>query len=172
MIYESRHREAPLSQGDIFEKCPLVYWITERDSAGLLQLASASSDERVVVLTQACDLANTKTSKVQIAVVHATDKLVFEGILKPQTIRDQVRRHRVFGWYFLPAGDGNPESIVDLHDIHTVPRELLEEQLRLGHRNSAISTPFREHLAQHFATTYSRIALPEPYESTAESHGN
>jgi hypothetical protein len=24
-------------------------------------------------------------------------------------------------------------------------------------------TPYREHLAQHFAVTYSRIGLPEPY---------
>ncbi|HVA45620.1 MAG TPA: hypothetical protein VNH11_04470 [Pirellulales bacterium] len=145
-----------------------MYWTAERDQGGELQLRSASSNERVIVLTQACDLANSKTSKVQIAVVHATVRLVREGILKAQTIRDQVRRHLVFGWYFLPAAERNPESIVDLHDIHTVPRELLEEQIRQGHRNSAISTPFREHLAQHLATTYSRIALPEPYETLPE----
>jgi hypothetical protein len=28
-------------------------------------------------------------------------------------------------------------------------------------------TPYREHLAQHFSVTYSRIGLPEPY-GTAE----
>lgn len=168
MIYEVPPDNTALSQGDIFEPCSLVNWITERDSTGTLRVEPASSQERVVVLTQACDLANPKTSRVQIAVVHATDKLVVSGILKAQTIRDQVRRHRVFGWYFLPAGNGNPESIVDLHDIHTVPRELLEEHVRLGHRTSAIATPFREHLAQHFATTYSRIALPEPYETLPE----
>ena len=26
-------------------------------------------------------------------------------------------------------------------------------------------SPYREHLAQHYATTYARIALPEPYET-------
>lgn len=31
---------------------------------------------------------------------------------------------------------GNPEAIVDLHDVHTVPRELLDEQIRLGHRKA------------------------------------
>lgn len=168
MIYDVPSTDAPLSQGDILGECPLVYWIASRDQDGNLSVQSASSKERVIVLTQACDLANTKTSKVQIAVVHETEKLVREAFLKPQTIRDQVRQHRVFGWYFLPAGNGNPESIVDLHDLHTVPRELLEEQIRLGRRKAAISTPFREHLAQHFATTYSRIALPEPYETRPE----
>jgi hypothetical protein len=168
MIYESPDADAPLSQGDIFEECPLVYWMTERGEKGELHIQSASSHERVVVLTQACDLANTKTSKVQVAIVHTTESLVRDGVLKPQTIRDQVRRHRVFGWYFLPAGDGLPESIVDVHDIHTLPRELLEQQIGLGRRQGAIATPFREHLAQHFATTYSRIALPEPYKTLPE----
>ena len=128
-------------------------------------MSSALSSERVVVLTQACDLADARTTRVQVAVVYSTDELVADGTLKAQTIRDQVRRHRVFGWYFLPAGEANPESIIDLHDIHTVPRELLEEGIRQGHRMATISTPFREHLAQHFAATYSRIALPEPYET-------
>ncbi|HQU46187.1 MAG TPA: hypothetical protein PK867_25460 [Pirellulales bacterium] len=168
MIYEARASETPLGQGNILEECPLVYWTAGMDQHGMLQFQSASSVERVVALTQACDLANTKTSKVQVAVVHATAKLVRDGILKAQTVRDQVRRHLVFGWYFLPAEDGNPESIVDLHDVHTVPRELLDEQIRLQHRKTAISTPYREHLAQHFATTYSRIALPEPYETLPE----
>lgn len=162
MIYVRRSHDAALDQGGIIDSCPLIYWTTGRNRDGRLDVRSASSDERVIVLTQACDLSNAKTSKVQVAIVHATDRLVNEGILKPQTIRDQVRRHLVFGWYFLPAGDGNPESIVDLHDIHTLPRELLEEQIRFGHRTWALSTPYREHLAQHFATTYSRIALPEP----------
>lgn len=62
----------------------------------------------------------------------STAKLVNAGILKAQTIRDQVRRHLVFGWYFLPAGEENPQSIVDLRDIHTVPRDLLEEQSASG----------------------------------------
>jgi hypothetical protein len=165
MIYETRDAEAPLTQGDIIEECPLVYWTTGRGPDGAFVRQSATSVERVIVLTQACDLTNTKTSNVQVAIVHATDWLVTEGILTAQTVRDQVRRHRVFGWYFLPADAHNPESIVDLRDLHTVPRDLLEEQIRLGHRKSTISTPYREHMAQHFAATYSRIALPEPYQT-------
>ncbi|HVV99186.1 MAG TPA: hypothetical protein VHB77_02530 [Planctomycetaceae bacterium] len=168
MIYESRPLEASLSQGDIFEPCALVYWVVQSDKGGILQVQTGSSNERVIVLTQACDLANSKTSKVQVAVVHDAEKLVRAGVLKAQTIRDQVRRHQVFGWYFLPAGETHPESIVDLHDIHTIPREILERDIQKGHRVCGMSTPYREHLLQHFATTYSRIALPEPYETLPE----
>ena len=159
MIYEQPSAENPLSQGDILLQCPLVYWEMVDNS----NYESVTSTETVVVLTQACDLANTKTSKVQVAVMHEIQMLVDEKILKPQTVRDQIRRHRVFGWYFLPAGNDVPESIVDLRDIHTVPRQLLEQQIASGHRVATLKTPYREHLAQHFAVTYSRIALPEPY---------
>jgi len=31
------------------------------------------------------------------------------------------------------------------------------------HRRSRIQVPYREHLARHFAETYARIGLPEPY---------
>ncbi len=92
--------------------------------------------------------------------------LVQLNVLKPATVKDQIRTHRVFGLYFLPAfGDVLPESIVDLRDIHTLPRELLEQLVVRGQRTVTINTPFREHLAQHFAVTFSRIALPEPYET-------
>jgi hypothetical protein len=100
--------------------------------------------------------------------VHDAQKLVSAGILKSKVIQDQVRFHRVFGWYFLPAGGFLDESIVDLRDIHTPPRSLLEELIRQGNRSCQIESPYREHLAQHFAMTYSRIGLPLPYETRAD----
>ena len=57
------------------------------------------------------------------------------------------------------------ESIVDYRDIHTVSRELLQQLVTDGRRIARLNSPYREHLAQHFAVTFSRIALPEPYET-------
>ncbi len=166
MIYQAATPTAPLTQGDLIDNCPLIYWVM--NSAGSGGRQSASSLERVVVLTQACDLANTKTTRVQVAVVYEAASLVDAGLLKGQMIRDQIRRHRVFGWYFLPQSDLQPEAIVDLHDLHTLPRGLLEDLIADGNRVATIQSPFREHLAQHFAVTYSRIALPEPYDTEVD----
>jgi hypothetical protein len=83
----------------------------------MLERRATVSHERVVVLTQSCDLANDKTTNVQVAVAHEARRLVELGLLKEHTIRDQVRRHRVFGWYFLPTGQNQPESIVLLTSI-------------------------------------------------------
>lgn len=103
-------------------------------------------------------------------------------------VRDQVLRGLVYGWYFMPAALGPinvAESIVDLHDLHcdsdvrnrarlltvnrrdlhTVSRRVLEHLVAQGNRVARFITPYREHLAQQFTVTYSRIGLPEPFES-------
>jgi len=164
MIYRVPSPQDPLTQGDILDDCPLLYWETSAASEPEIVTATA----RVVALTQACDLAQSKSTRVLVAIVHEAQFLVEQGILKPSLIRDEVRRHRVYGWYFLPAGEVIRESIVDLRHLHTVPRDVLDRLINEGKRVTRLTTPYREHLAQHFATTYSRIGLPEPYETQAD----
>jgi hypothetical protein len=60
-------------------------------------------------------------------------------------------------------GLGLPEMIVDLRQLHTVRLDLLTALCRHGHRRARVQPLYREHLAKHFADTYSRIGLPEPY---------
>jgi len=164
MIYRTVDPKERLSQGDIIDGCPILSW--EVSSSKLEGAPKAVELEvRVVVLTQACDLAQEKASRVVVAVLHSARTLVDEGILKANVVEDLVRTHRVYGWYFLPAGPHQEESVVDLRDLHTIPRPILERLIRQGKRLSRIDTPYREHLAQHFSITYSRIGLPEPYET-------
>ncbi|HVC93544.1 MAG TPA: hypothetical protein VND64_07630 [Pirellulales bacterium] len=42
-------------------------------------------------------------------------------------------------------------------------RAVLEQLIGGGKRIASLVPPYREHLAQHFAVTYMRVALPEPY---------
>lgn len=167
MIYREPAADDALTQGDIFDDCPILergdIQSPEAQSTGIILRV------RAVVLTQACDLAESKATSVVVAVVHDAQTLVQRGILKAALIRDQVRRHRVYGWYFLPRAGGMEESLVDLRHLHTIPRIVLERLAGEGKRVTSIGTPYREHLAQHFAVTYSRIALPLPFETQAES---
>jgi hypothetical protein len=123
---------------------------------------------RAVVLTQACDLAQGKAKRVVVATVYPAEQLVATGEVKAATVRDHIRLGKMFGLYFLPAALEPipvPESIVDLRDLHTVPRALLEKLAADGKRPGRLNTPYREHLAQHFAVSYMRIALPERYDT-------
>jgi hypothetical protein len=168
MIYRTLEAEEPLSQGDILDDCP-IFGLDVSSSSGVdLDGAPARWCERVIVLTQACDLAQLKTSKVLVALVHPAQMLVERGVLKAPTIRDQVRRGLVYGWYFLPAASpalSLAESIIDLHDLHTIPRPVIERLVAAGKRVCRLASPFCEHLAQHFAVTYMRIGLPIPYDT-------
>jgi hypothetical protein len=168
MIYEELAPHEGLSQGDTIDECPILFWEMS-PSGSEAPLQPATVRVRVVALTQACDLAQMKATRALVAVVHDAQQLVDRGILKSALIRDQIRSHRVYGWYFLPAGAGVGESLVDLRDLHTIPRQILERLVQEGRRICRITTPYREHLAQHFATTYSRIGLPTPYETRADS---
>jgi hypothetical protein len=67
---------------------------------------------------------------------------------------------------------GVPESLVDLRDLHTVPRALMEGLRDQGRLVCRLITPYRKHLAQHFSVTYSRIGLPEPYATLEQSRGS
>ena len=155
-----------LTQGDLIDDCPLVGLKLTSTPLDLDHPPTKWWPARVIILTQACDLAQAKSSRVLVARVHDAQKLVDDGVLKGPTVRDQMRRHLVFGWYFLPAVTtpiALPESLIDLRDVHSVPSEVLDQLVAGGKRVASLASPYREHLAQHFAVTYMRIALPEPY---------
>ena len=95
-MYETAAPAEILSQGDVIDDCPLItIRIWPPDSGP--NIASETWTIRVVVLTQACDLAQDKTTRVVVAPVHEAAELVARNILKAGAIRDQVRRGLVFG---------------------------------------------------------------------------
>ena len=166
MIYRQPSPEAPIDQGDLIDGCP-VNSVDDFDKPSLANFELEYSTERVVVLTQTCDLANQRVRHAVVAVVHGANDLVASGQLKAADIRGPLRAGRVFGWYFLPKNLelGLGEMIVDLRQLHTVRLDLLIALCALGKRVARIQPLYREHLSKHFADSYSRIGLPEPYET-------
>ncbi len=166
-MYLPAERSDALTQGHILDACPILgFEVSTTDSRPV----STEERARVMVLSQACDLAQGKTDRVLVAVVHSAREMVERGILKAAFIRDNIRRGLVFGWYFLPASEPTipfQESVIDLRDLHTLDRGYLQRMLEDGKGVCRLATPYREHLNQHFAVTYMRIGLPEPYATEA-----
>ena len=63
------------------------------------------------------------------------------------------------------AALGLPEMIADLRRLHTVKLDVLRALCAAGRRAGRVQPLYREHLAKHFADTFSRIGLPRPYET-------
>ncbi|HEY7307938.1 MAG TPA: hypothetical protein VH643_01125 [Gemmataceae bacterium] len=164
MIYRLPSPDAPLDQGDIIDGCLLLYLATF-DLEGATPPTMDYALQRIIVLTQTCDLANAKARTVTAAVVLDAQALIDEQRLKAADIRGPVRAGRIWGWYFLPknAELRLPEMIVDFRQLHTVRMDLLTALCQRGQRKARVQPLYREHLAKHFADTYSRIGLPEPY---------
>jgi len=156
----------PVDQGDIIDGCPAIS-VKSYDPASASRPDAAWNLVRGYVLTQTCDLAQQKATTVAIAAVLDAAHLVADGTLKAADIRGPIRAGRVYGWYFLPRSDslGMSESIVDFRQIFTIPISVVAALCSSGKRRARLQSLYREHLAKHFADTYSRIGLPMPYET-------
>jgi hypothetical protein len=166
MIYDSPAPDAPLDQGDLIDACPILA-VAHFDVNAPDAVQVKITNPRVVLVTQTCDLANDKVTIGTVATVFAAQELVDDGILKPADVKGPLRSGRIWGLYFLPAdaARGLGEMIVDLRRLHTVRLDILRELCRAGKRRGRVQPLYREHLAKHFADTFSRIGLPRPYET-------
>jgi len=166
MIYSIPSPDDPIDQGDLVDGCPILQ-IAHFDPQLPDSPRVACSTHRVVVLTQTCDLANQKTQRVVVAIVHSAQLLVAQKIVRASDVRGPIRAGRVFGWYFLPAAAelGLEESIVDFRQLFTIPVDVIRKLTAAGRRQARVQPLYREHLAKHFSDTYSRIGLPEPFET-------
>jgi hypothetical protein len=166
MIYRLAATEEAIDQGDLIDECPVL-------RLKAMPPNSASPPEvdfafrRVIVLTQTCDLANEKVTTANVAEVFDAQFLIDQHLFKPADVKGPLRGGRVWGWYFLPADAalGLGEMVIDLRRLHTVPLDVLRQLCRAGKRSGRMQPLYREHLAKHFADTFSRIGLPRPYET-------
>jgi hypothetical protein len=167
MIYSSPKIDEPLDQGDLIDDCPVAS-ITHNQVGRVDQSKFAVDLHRVLVLTQTCDLAMAKTNSIVVASVFDAEEMIKAGFVKAADVKGPIRAGRSFGVYFLPANSETSfgEMIVDLRRLPTVGIEFLDELRLASKRRLRLVTPYREHLAKHFADTYSRIGLPQPYETT------
>ena len=166
MIYLKPDNSDPVDQGDIIDMCPTGIF-SSVDTAQPAEAGVEIVTHRVIVLTQTCDLANAKTNTANVASLFSVQFLIDEKIYVASDIRGPLRSGRIYGKYFLPADTtlGLGEMVVDFHRLHTVKIEVLKSLCAAGHRPARVQPLYREHLAKHFADTFSRIGLPKPYET-------
>src|SRR5262249_25532423 len=123
--------------------CP-IFSVVKFDPDHPESLEVKSTLQPVIVMTQTCDLANLKVSRVLVAVLLEAKSLVEQQLLKAADIRGPIRAGRVYGWYYLPPSEPNglSESIIDLRQLHSVRRDILHALCQRGNRRAlAIPLP-------------------------------
>lgn len=81
-MFSALPSDEPLTQGDIFDECPLVGLNATEAPSDLRNIPVKRWVARIIVLTQACDLAQAKPGRVLVAQVHDAQNLVEKGVLK------------------------------------------------------------------------------------------
>src|SRR5207245_1473164 len=97
MIYSAPASNDLLDQGDLIESCPVLS-ITSFNVTQPTEVAVKSTLQRVVVLTQTCDLANEKTTALDVAEVFDAQFLIDQHFFKSADVKGPLRAGRVWGW--------------------------------------------------------------------------
>jgi hypothetical protein len=125
---------------------------------------------RIVVVSQACDLEKCKNDKYEIrnivvAPVYTPDEL-FEGAESQNDKVMTIRKGNTRGLFWLPRAlpcidnDVFPASIVDLRQLYTVSRDLLDELKAKRLRKLSLGLLYRDSLSFSLATSYGRVGTP------------
>ncbi len=177
----------PLSQGELIFDCPLITWkgekITHVDKLNpeILQAATQAIRADVIVMTQACDLANNKVDNVILCPHLSIDdfKKSWEDDYRkkmqnptPKSWKstcDSICNGFIWNLSMLNSGDVGGKKInkriVFFNEIYTIPQVFLESLIKIPDtKRIQLKPPYREHLSQAFARFFMRVGLPAPID--------
>ena len=189
--YEAADATAELTQGDFIFDCPISTWAESQlglEPAETSQEHSLPEErlvrrreiisEDVIVMTQACDLANRKVTDVVLC-PHFPLSMFREEVWRPEQERkreksnsDAWAKHfnalkNGYLWNLCVLNSSTVEGlgmdlrVVEFHTVYTVPRDFLETLLRERAKpRLRLNPPYREHLSQAFARFFMRVGLP------------
>lgn len=154
-----------LAQGDLLPDClvPLIApeFGADEDRAEIL----VAEGNRLIIITQSCDLENEKARFVATCPIHTLPE--FEEV-NPDFRRkgrwEQVRKGRIEGLHLLASPERPEESrealVVDFGHIISLPMDYLASHAgSLGDR-WRLRSPYLEHYSQAFARFFMRVGLP------------
>lgn len=155
---------ADLFQGDYLPDC-LVPTLPEffGPSTKSADLVIHSVD--LVVLTQSCDLANSKNGLVTLCGIYPLK--AFEEVnpsFAKKGIWEEVRKGRREGLHLL-ASPTEPEVsrealVVNFRDLFSLPNGYLRSHAEKMDQRWRLQSPFLEHFSQSFARFFMRVGLP------------
>lgn len=174
-----------LDQGDIIVSCPAVVPVIDRSEqkalnalndegppTGMPALTGDVECNDVIVMSQACDLAQEKVRYVILCPIWTVSKYREINPQNPGKFKDfcnKVIKGQVYAWSMIAAceleGFRQEPSLVDFRVIYNLPLEYVTELVSLNPRRLRLLPPYREHLSQAFARFFMRVGLPIPIPS-------
>ena len=154
-----------LAQGDLLPDCRLPIFSdptpTEDDSPREVDVQI----QRLIVVTQSCDLDNNKVDFVALCPIHTLEEFarVNSRFRRPGDW-ESVRRGRSHSLHMLASysdpGNNLESLVVDFGHIVSLPIVYLKRHALLQDSRWRLTSPFLEHFSQAFARFFMRVGLP------------
>jgi hypothetical protein len=122
----------------------------------------------VIVITQTCDLANSKIKLVAVSPIFSlTDFEEVNPSFSNKGRWEEVRKGRIGGLHILPPPtnptNGRESFVVDFREIYSLPFCYLKRRALNLRPRWRLCSPFRESFSQAFGSYYSRVAVDIPF---------
>lgn len=158
--YTEIQEDESLMQGQIIFDCPVLEITSTADVNGMetgegLNIGADLMQKDVIVITQACDLANNNVDHILVVELYdSQSKNKAKDINKGKMPRLHLLNRKVGGAREMEY------KIIDFSLVYTLPLSFINAQLtQLGTRLQ-LQTPYAEYVSQRFGAYYSRIGLP------------
>lgn len=159
--YEEIDVDGEITQGEIICNCPIILPHPENDFSKIYEVSEIKSIiyfQDVVVLTQACDLANPPFPEeiilCRLQDIKGTGRDKLESMNANRMPRYHLISKKDFGTVKFNY------QIVDFGDVYYVPIKLVKEAIKRQEKRVILNSPYREFLSQRFGNFYARIGLP------------
>lgn len=155
-----------LAQGDLLTACLVPLFDADFGTAGEgATEALVLCEQTLIIVTQSCDLENSKVELVAMCPVHTLEEFEsFNPNFKNKGRWEAVRKGRVEGLHLLGSptnpDDNRSALVVDFGQIFSLPPAYLERKAEAAGERLRLDSPFLEHFSQAFARYFMRVGLP------------
>lgn len=163
--YQIAPSDAPLEQGDIFYEFPVIIKMLYSDEPNSsVPYQAGYQSYNVILMTQSCDLERIKDDELVVLCSIASCREAQGFNCKDQW--GQLIRNRIVSAHLLDRCDIEgyefDHQVVFLREMFTTPIGFVRQFAKNHGARVRLLSPYREHLAQAFATQFMRIGLPKP----------
>lgn len=166
--YKTLNSKSPLTQGDIFFKCPVItpeYKVLEDLKEEEPELKATVDEYDVIILSQSCDLENDKLKIVLVSPIFTlTEFAEFAPEFAGKKKKEKLRQGDFPPYHLLDKPNSkffpNDYFVVDFHSVYGIPLPYLKELQTKQKRRLTLKSPYKEHLSQSFARYLMRVGLP------------
>ena len=155
-----------LAQGDLLTGCLVPQFAADFGTGGEGAAETlAVGEQNLVIVTQSCDLENSKVELVAMCPAYTLDEFeAHNPKFKTKGHWELVRKGRLEGLHLLGNPD-DPENnrgslVVDFGQIFSLPPAYLEKKAEMAGERLRLDSPYLEHFSQAFARYFMRVGLP------------